>query len=43
MDNYLLLNALLHMSPDVTADALHVQQKNDNINSAMENIMQHEI
>ena len=34
--NYLLLNVLLQMFTDVTADALHVQQKNDNFNRATE-------
>ena len=42
MHNYLLLSVFLQMSPDVTADALHVQQKKDNINRATENMTQHE-
>ena len=40
MHNYLSLN-VLQMSTDVTADALHMQQK-DNINRATENMTQSE-
>ena len=42
MHNYLLLNVLFQMSTDVTTEALRIQQKNDNINRATENLMQTE-